>query len=350
MLESLHIQNFRVLRQLQVTELARINLIAGLNNSGKTSLLEALFLLCGGGRPEYAVNVNVMRGIEHNVEMVPSVGEAQWKEFFSDLDLDNPIEVAGHHDVLGSLKLQMTSELPEKTQISPEESSAALTTSLPDQRILQLRYTDSSGNQTGGIIRARGDGVEITRHAAGVSLSGIILSSRIGSTKDDAERLGILRKRKRGHLLLEALRVVEPNLQSIEDSVASGVPMIWGDVGLSEMIPLSVMGEGMIRTARLVLAISSVPGGLALVDELENGLHHTVLPKVWQVVEAAAEQFDVQVFATTHSLECIGAAHEALDVHSFRLHRLEAVNGTVQCITYAPESMGAAILHGVEVR
>ena len=134
----------------------------------------------------------------------------------------------------------------------------------------------------------------------------------------------MLRRKKQGALLLKALQIVEPRLQSIEENSSSGIPMIWGDIGLSELVPLSAMGEGMTQIARLVLAIASVPDGIVLIDEVENGIHHSVLPDVWRAIDEAAKQFHTQVFATTHSFECIEAAHQALGPDGFLLHRLEA--------------------------
>ena len=87
-----------------------------------------------------------------------------------------------------------------------------------------------------------------------------------------------------------------------------------------------------------------------MVDEIENGLHHSLLPKVWQVVDTAARQFRTQVFATTHSLESITAAHESLDPDVFRLHRLEITDSANRCVTYESESISAAIRHDIEVR
>ncbi len=126
--------------------------------------------------------------------------------------------------------------------------------------------------------------------------------------------------------------------------------MIYGDIGLSELVPLPVMGEGMTQMARLVLAISSVPNGVVLIDEIENGLHHSVLPDVWRVVNEAAGQFRTQIFATTHSYEWIETAHHALGPDSFRLHRLEVSDAENRCVTYKPESMSATVRHGFEVR
>ena len=149
---------------------------------------------------------------------------------------------------------------------------------------------------------------------------------------------------------MEALRIVEPGLRSVEDNSASGVPMIWGDIGLPELVPLQVMGEGMTRIARAILAISVAPKGIVLIDEIENGLHHSILPKVWEAIEKAARQFDTQIFATTHSFECMEAAHHALDAASLLVHRLEAVDGKIGCISYEPAELDAAISHSLEVR
>ena len=179
----------------------------------------------------------------------------------------------------------------------------------------------------------------------------VILSTRIANVQEDATRLGRLRKRKQGDLVLDALQIIEPRLQSIEDNSASGIPMIWGDIGLPELVPLAAMGEGMTRIARLVLAISTSPGGLVLVDEVETGLHHSVLPSVWQAVDEAARQFGTQIIATTHSYECVRAAGQSLGgSNGFLLHRLEASDSGNRCVTYHPEDIDAAIRHDLEVR
>ena len=126
--------------------------------------------------------------------------------------------------------------------------------------------------------------------------------------------------------------------------------MIWGDIGLSELVPLSAMGEGMTQIARLVLAIASVPDGVVLVDEVENGIHHSVLPDVWRAIDEAAKQFHTQIFATTHSFECIEAAHQALGSDGFLLHRLEVSDAENRCVTYEPNAIDAALRHNLEVR
>ena len=126
--------------------------------------------------------------------------------------------------------------------------------------------------------------------------------------------------------------------------------MICVDIGLQELVPLSILGAGMTHVARIVLAAATATGGVVLVDEIENGLHHSVQPDVWGVIATAAKQFDVQLFATTHSFECVEAAHEALGADGFSLHRLEVVDGENRCVTLSPTALSGAIRHNLEMR
>jgi len=156
-------------------------------------------------------------------------------------------------------------------------------------------------------------------------------------------------------MVRDALRVIEPRLQRLAVVVQAGMPVIHGDLGVGTMVALPLMGEGMTRLFSLVVGIGNAPDGVVLVDEVENGLHHSVLPKVWRAIAEAARQFEVQVFATTHSLECIEAAHRAFDEDlgfecDFRLHRLERVNGDIVAKTYDRDALRAALEMGLEVR
>ena len=347
MLEKLRIRNYRIFKELKIEQLGRINLIAGSNNSGKTSLLEAVFLLAGG-RAEMALNRHVAR-----TELEPgtrSVGGNFWKPFFADLDMSKSIEIEGLHSAHGRMSLTITSGKQESSEILIDVSNGTSATNMPDEHTLFFKYTPACGKPVVSHLREEGSKIQGEQPDLDVPFRTVIVLSRIQQDQEDARRLAILRRQKREQLLLSALRVIEPRLQSIEENSASGAPMIWGDIGLSELVPLAVMGEGMMHIARLVLAISAAGDGIALIDEVENGIHHSVLPKVWRVIERAAQQNETQVFATTHSRECIRAAHESLAKSEFRLHRLEAGEEGNRCITYDSETIGAALDFNLEVR
>ncbi len=350
MLERLHIRNYRVFNDLKIDQLSRINLIAGKNNSGKTSLLEAIFLLSGGGNAELALRIMAFRGIDTVSGTPQTVTETSWKPLFSALDMNKTVEIGGAHTSLDQLAMTITIDKPRATSLPLNETVGTHLTELSDTRQLLFSFTSPLTGAVTGRMYVAGQSLKIEPPDAALPFSGMFLSARVGTLKDDARRLGVLRKQKKGHLLLEALQVIEPRLQSIEDNSASGTPIIWGDIGLPELIPLPVMGGGMTQLARLVLSISDTPDGVVLVDEIENGFHHSVLPKVWQAVATAAKQFNTQIFATTHSFECAEAAYKALGADGFLLHRLEASGTENRCVTYELEEIDVALRHNLEIR
>ena len=352
MLKSVTIRNFRVFGDLSVDKLSRVNLIAGRNNAGKTSLLEALFLLSGGGNPQMAFNSNVVRGPELPVsgprEMLR---EMYWRPMFTALEIERIVEIAVAHALRGPLNLRISLEWPSFIELPLGDSREITARNMQGEPALLLSFKEGSLPEMESRIRVAGQSIQVEQTDTPVPFDASILSTRVVNHQEDAARLGRLRKQKQGAQVLNALKIIEPRLQSIEDNSSSGFPMIWGDIGLPELVPLAVMGEGMSRLARLVLNIAAAPGGLVLVDEIETGLHHTVLPDVWRTVDEAAKQFDTQVVATTHSYECIRAAHEALGGgDGFLLHRLEVSDKGNRCVTYSPESIDAAMRHELEVR
>lgn len=352
MLKSVRVRNFRVLGKLFIERLSRVNLVAGRNNAGKTSLLEALFLLSGAGNPQLALNSNVIR-----MPDLPLSGpreilrETYWKPMFTELDTNRVIEFEGIHSERGPLNLRMLLERPSIVELPLGDSKEISATDLRGERPLLLSFKAGREPEVEGRIRYAGQTIQIDQPNIPVPFDAVILPTQVMNHPDNAERLSRLRKRKQDLQLLNALRIIEPKLQSIEVNSASGFPMIWGDIELPELVPLAMMGEGMARLARLVLAIATVPRGLVLVDEIETGLHHSVLVDVWRAVDEAAKQFDTQVVATTHSYECIRSAHEALGGgDGFLLHRLEVSDKGNRCVTYSPESIDAAMRHDMEVR
>ena len=356
MLERLHIKNFRALRDLEMDELARINLIGGRNNSGKTSLLEALFLLSAAGNPAAVLNTNVIRSADawdHPGDAAP------WRELFNGLDDQTTIEIAVTHKALGALTLSLETEWPTTSEVSiasAERPSARDSSSaIRLKPKLALRYSQPGKDAVTSGLHLVGEKVLIDwaeyLESDDVILDAVVLLSRAPTDQGElANRLGDLTRRRRGHLLLEALRVVEPRLQSIEALPGRDAPMIWCDIGLAELVPLPLIGEGMINLTEIVLSIEDAAGGVVLVDEIENGFHHSILPDVWKVLDRATQQSDTQIFATTHSYECFEAAQKALDPDAFRYHRLDMVEGGVRAVTYDPDIAAAAVKHYFEVR
>ena len=95
----------------------------------------------------------------------------------------------------------------------------------------------------------------------------------------------------------------------------------------SSDLPLKSLGDGMQRLLQIALNIYQAKDGFLLIDEFENGLHYSVQEKVWGLIFEMAQRLNIQVFATTHSWDCIEAfskvAVERTDVEGllFRMGR-----------------------------
>jgi hypothetical protein len=169
--------------------------------------------------------------------------------------------------------------------------------------------------------------------------------------KEEAELYGQFEVRGEQDQIVECLRVVEPRLKRLTTIFLHDEPMLHADLGAGPLQPLAVVGDGLLRLARLILHLLRVPKGVLLVDEVENGLHHSVMPQVWLAIGKAAASVGAQVFATTHSRECIEAAHRALAAESdLRLVRLDRIDGEIRAVPYDRQTLGAAIESGFEVR
>ena len=358
MLESVRVRGFRGFQDLRVEGLGRINLFTGRNNSGKTSLLEAMALLAGAGFPSLAFNPIVTRGAELLAESESasgiSVRESVWKPMFRGLDFRKEIKIEARHSRLGSISLDVdfaprknveikTSSFGGKSVITLQDTLGFIYHSSETGTVSSQALMDEQGRQ---IAAYTGDSDSEPR----IPIPSAYLVDRGGSQIDDARNLAEVRRQKRGESILDALRIIEPRIESIEDNSSSGTPMIWADIGLRELVPLAALGGGLPRAARLLTGMIHVEGGMLMVDEIDNGFHHSVVPKIWKIIDDTSREFGVQVFATTHSYECVESAHSALGDHGFTLHRVESKASGSRCVTYSPDALRGAVRHSLEVR
>jgi len=364
MYKSFRVSNFRCFQELTLDSLERVNLVGGANNVGKTALLEALFVHCGRYSPELALRVNAFRGIEF-VSLRPDASrEAPWDSLFADFDTMKEIEIVGEMEPAGRelVFLKALREPEDLAGISKfEQHEAAEAPAKPENvmpssgfaRVLELRY-EGSQRKGRNLMILDHKGVHLEPVPPPPPFPAFFHPARTRvPAKDQVQRFSNLQKSGKSDVLLKVLGLIEPRLSRVEILSDASEPVLHGHIGASRPIPLSAMGGGMVRLTDLVLHIGNAENGVALVDEIENGLHHSVLRKVWQAVGEMAREFNTQVFATTHSFECIEAAHKAFEEsesHSFRFLRLERIKGTIRAVTYDRETLAAAIETGMEVR
>ncbi len=349
MLKNARIRNFRGLRDLEIGELSRINLIGGRNNAGKTTLLEALFILSGGANPHVMSRVN--RGIDSVSGSSDTISEVLWKPLFSELDTSGPVEISAHSAILGSMTLSISLSRSSTVEIPRDRPGASVVGPLGEP-VLTLSFArGENGEAIQGTMRETDKSVAIESPESDVAFPAAVILPHMGSLQEDARMLGQLRKRKEHDIVMEALRVIAPNAMGIEENSSSGHPMIWVDVDLPELIPLPTMGDGVTRAARLMLVMSEAREGIVLVDEIENGIHHSVVPELWRVIGEVAQRLDVQIIATTHSYEFFESAYKALSGDDFRYYRIETdTDGKNRCVAYPLDAAKGALHFGMEVR
>ncbi len=164
MLERLHIRNYRVFNNLKIDQLSRINLIAGKNNSGKTSLLEAIFLLSGAGNTQLAMNIMAFRGIDSVSGKPEAVRETFWKPIFSALDMNKTVEIVGHHASIGQLALTIMLDKAGTTELLFNVNDTVETplAELADVHQLTFSFTSKVTGEAKGRMRTTGRGFRLS--------------------------------------------------------------------------------------------------------------------------------------------------------------------------------------------
>ena len=363
MYTSFHIQNFRCFEDLKIEPLARVNLICGKNNAGKTALLEALWVHTHPTRPRQALQIEQARGL-------PRMGAtAPFADIFLNYQPQSTINLAamGHWDEESrSLDITPVRRRPETYSpwpaLSEDGEEPELFSDSEDEYELRFEYFDGPEDiplnanvwayqDASGQLQIREDSSPRPPIAA---RSQFEFASRRPIRPDLASRLG--KAELEGYLpyFEDMLRILEPRLKGLTTIVNNdGIPHIYARLGNDLRLPIAAMGEGTGRLLSMALRFPYAKDGIILIDEIENGLHHSVLVNVWKSLDWLSRKFNVQIFATTHSYECIGAANNAfteLESDALHLHRLRRDEDHIKAVTYTKEALDTNIEYLWELR
>jgi ABC-type cobalamin/Fe3+-siderophores transport system ATPase subunit len=357
-IQTLSIQNFRSHKKVLFNDCGRVNLLLGRNNSGKTAVLEAILLLCFPPNPrEVLILLNDQRGYkpgDENYEL--------WNSYFNRWEPSQPIslsveDIPAHSGRIVCQNLSITAEMGFANPVTSGSVIEGRDV-LDKTQGLVFKYRYESGNVEKKISTLK----RKTRQALPSKVNGIVDQIRpiafipakgIANPQDEAERFSRLEKANRHHEVEEALRAVEPRLKRLTVIAGGQGSMVYGDLGEAHLTPVALMGEGMVRMLSIATALVNNQGGLVLIDEIENGLHYSVLPSLWKMIFKTAQALDIQVFATTHSDECILAASQMAQTeyeNDLRLFRLDLVQDKTIVTDYSGQELAVAIASDQEVR
>jgi AAA domain, putative AbiEii toxin, Type IV TA system/AAA domain len=356
MFEHLIVKNFRGFPGLHLEHLARINLIAGQNNTGKTALLEAIHLHNNSTDCQVPLTVNRIRGIDSPGKAVEDI--VSWLFWGRHGSGGLVIETFDDKGVTRTLSIWLLDADASRDRFPDEEKLLrdSYRTNVVDGNLPRLVLKFEESNQPAKTCLGLFTGTAIPWASATTpfKIPSILLSSCPAGSDQDMRFFGELELAKRlEDEVVPPLKILEPKLKRLAVAPLSGELVIHGDIGLARLVPVAFMGEGVRRVLSIVLAIANAPGGVVLIDEIENGLHYSVVGKVWQAIAEAAKRTDVQVFATTHSYECIREAHEVFvnrASYDLGLYRLDRVDEHIEVATYDRETLGTSVDMNLETR
>lgn len=355
MLKTLALHGYRGFESYRMTDFTRVNLVVGRNNSGKSSILEAIELLVSYGhisvfydaarrrgettsyiRRGYGPGIsNLFFGHEYepgsffelssndhwrlrvSVISLDELGDVNWPR--NPLDRDDQIEPA--------FGLSIVSEMEQKNAVIPLTEHGSI-----------IDYRS---------ISRRGDPLEKpVQFLALESFASTSMGKAWNEILTDGREVEIVKD----------LELLLPDIDSIhfltsERPTGSGI--LVGRRGTRRRVPIGSYGDGIRRLLAFRLALVSAANGFVLIDEIDAGLHWTVMEDIWRLLGEVAERSNVQIFATTHSYDSIRGLGTLIRAHphladQFSIHKLD--QSLPQAVSLHGVDIPVAVDQGIEVR
>lgn len=334
-LPDLSIEGFRGFERFHFPKLTRVNLLVGPNNSGKTTVLEAVEMLAASDPA--AIFSGLQRRQELRTEPAPAIDyQALFHGFETKVGNGFGIEATGWPPFRCSI-------------VRP--SGDFLSISKPS-----LGGDLEFETQNGARRRLRPEPIGLMAISAeGTLKPPPILEPLFVSAAGGPPALGplwdrVARDPEVERWVVDALKIIHDGVIDLRHSEGR---FYVGVKGAKNRIPLSSMGDGMSKILALALHLAAASDNVLLIDEIDTGLYYRTLPNVWKLVIETARQLNVQVFATTHSRDCVEALANLdlepdFDGSDLLVHRIDP--GATRAVTYNLERLVLAVSHDIEVR
>jgi|LSQX01.2.fsa_nt_gb predicted ATP-dependent endonuclease of OLD family len=344
-LDSFEIVAYRGLREMRFDGLRRFNLLFGPNNSGKTSALEAIGICCRPADLEQWLRTTYLRdpgAIDENrlislrwcfanvrTSQLEEESESREPLYEGEIELraGGTLKIksvrASYRELMAELTEKQRQRFLRRQRRTPDELGPLFhrgaeilveTTQRSDESIDSTTLTvwedeptflEAGGRHAGAAVQM----LSSSTYHAGQLLVKLVHQLQFDECHDTAIR---------------AMQEFDRDIEGLEVGSSRGYrPGVYIRHARLGVVPLSAFGDGMRRAVTLLLGAFAAANGVLLLDEIESGIHYSALSPVLRLLMHVSEQFDVQVFATTHSLDAIDAAVAAQerlnDVVAYRL-------------------------------
>lgn len=376
MLKSLHIRNYRNLKDFKLEKVDQVNLITGKNNTGKSTLLEAILIYANRGSLLEIAEIVQSHGEYLNPYRSDNNEESEYRALSS--IFNNRVAGYNNEDAIsiGELKKDLFNQFitSEKTIVLKfiryidEEQKDSKGVIYKNRKILTEDFAEDDYKIAFAVI--------LNDKIKQVFPLGNINFRRVGSAiRDFSDNIHFIKTGKidrdlNGKLfdnliltdkekhVIEALKIIEPDTERIAfvekgERQNERMPIIKLK-DRKETYPLKSMGDGINRVLTIILALVNSEDGFLLIDEFENGLHYTAQEQLWRIIFKLSKDLNVQVFATTHSEDCISGFQRTLNNPqnnvSGRLIRLDNIDGVIKQTEFLSDELRIADEQDIEVR
>lgn len=348
MFHNIEINRFRGIKYSKIEGLKQINLFFGKNNCGKSSLLDAFFLISGISNPKLPLNVNIIRNYRR-------LESSDMKLDFYSLDMSSPIVIKAENGETRELQISVVESSSSKVNLLGEDNNV-VSTDLDNKYGLVLKYKVDEQAYESSIIMSHSSNNSLEQRIKMPAHYKEKLSCRYLNPKFDfttsIDGLVDVIKNKDEAFIVNALRLIEPN---IKDFVLSQNEVLV-DIGLNKRIPINMMGDGARKILSILTSIYECKNGIVLIDELSNGFHYSVMKGVWRSIVSVAKKNNVQIFATTHDLDSIKGLRDAAMsgeeyddfIVCFKLQRTS--DNELKSYTYSLDSVDYSLTQEIEIR
>lgn len=356
-------KNFRGFRDLTLDGLRRLNLIVGNNGSGKTALMEGLYLGAAAS-PQTALHLRQFRGFAppQGPMAMPSPA-ALWEDLFRNFDIAPGVEIdlSGneankmafhrHLRIYSAQNAEITVPFP-----TPAEPQLPGTPTASFSNI-SFEWRSKRGNEaeTKTVITPQITPAALLMGQAAGGIAGGILPARWPFSADlaAANFTGLVKKGKK-RSFVAAMKKLFPDLLEIDAGHELGQGLLLVHLkNFDRPVPAFLFSDGFGRITEILLLIAQVSGGFVLIDEIENGLYFERYGEVLRAIDEFSRDFETQIFFTTHSDAMIDAFHEHIadqtkDFSIIRCFREEGGDTNARLIS--GERAERALQSGLELR
>lgn len=350
MFSDITIERFRGIRYANIPELGRVNVFFGKNNCGKSSLLEAIFLVCGQSNPQLPININILRGYR----TLRSIDDLSID--FYGLDTTSPIHISAGGEEPRDLEISTIVSSSKQVNIGEVVDTSSIDSD--GYYGLKLRFGHNQSSEI--IIKDREQTGQVNKSETYLEpLNGVLLTPRLTFNSTDlVQKLSAMIANKEIGKVLSVLHVIEPKIQDI----TTNNDQILVDIGLSRFLPIAVMGDGILKLLDIIITITNSANGIVLIDEVDNGLHYSVMPLLWKMICTAAIENNVQVFATTHNIDSLKGLNISISegnfepdlLSAYKLVRIQssetAAKDELKALRYSAENLNYMVTQEIEMR